>query len=118
MNLGNWQPPDAATVALSYDEAVREMSRLQQSVRSDPATEKEIQELLRTVQRLDPRRFNADPRKLADLERQLLSEVEQAELVIRRKVEDEHGSIRTPSPQSVPAGYADAVAEYFKRLSH
>jgi hypothetical protein len=118
MNLGNWQPPDAATVTRSYDESIRELARIQQLSHGQPATEKEIQDLLRTVQRLDPRRFSADPKKLAALEQQLLAEVEEAELVLRRKVEDTNGSVRTPSPMSVPPGYADAVAEYFKRLSH
>lgn len=118
MNLGDWQPPDPATVQRSYDEALRELGRLEQSVRSDPATAKEMQLLLGELQHLDPRRFPGNPRQLAELEARILSEVDQAELVLRRKVEDGRGSVRTPSPQDVPPGYADSVAEYFRKLSH
>ncbi len=117
MNMGGRRPPDAATAQREYEEAVRELSRLEQSVRSDPATAKDMQTLLRDLQHLDPRRFPSDPQKLAALEQQILADAEQAELILRRKLDDAHGSVRTPSPQNVPPGYANAVAEYFRRLS-
>ena len=118
MNLGGARPPDAATANREYDETIRQLNRMQQSVRSDPATAKDIQQLLNEVSRLDPRRFSADPARLAALEQKLFAEVEQAELVLRRKLDATNGSIRTSAPQDVPAGYSDAVAEYFRRLSH
>ncbi len=118
MNFGGGPPPDKATAQREYEEAVREMSRLQQSVRSDPATAKDMADLLRQLQGLDPRRFNADPQKLAALEQQILADSEMAELILRRKLDDEHGSVRTTAPQNVPPGYSAAVAEYFRRLSH
>jgi hypothetical protein len=117
MNMGGNRPPDAATTQREYEEAVREMSRLQQSIRSDPATAKDMQDLLRQLQTLDPRRFAADPDKLAALEQQILADSEMAELILRRKLDEEHGSVRTTTPQSVPPGYAESVAEYFRRLS-
>jgi hypothetical protein len=118
MNTGNRRPPDAATAQREYEEAVRELGRLGQSVSSDPATAKDMQNLLRDLQHLDPRRFQADPQKLAALEQQILADAEQAELILRRKLDEAHGSIRTTSPQNIPPGYGDAVAEYFRRLSH
>jgi hypothetical protein len=117
MNFGGGPAPDSATTQREYEETVRQLNRMQQSVRSDPATAKEIQQLLNEVGRLDPRRFNADPARLAQLEQKLFAEVEQAELVLRRKLDEGNGSIRTSAPQDVPPGYSDAVAEYFRRLS-
>ncbi len=117
MNMGNRRPPDAATAQREYEQAVRELGRLEQSVRSDPATAKDMQGLLRDLQHLDPRRFQPDPEKLAKLEQQILADAEEAELILRRKLDDAHGSVRTPAPQNTPPGYADAVAEYFRRLS-
>jgi hypothetical protein len=76
-----------------------------------------MQDLLRQLQTLDPRRFAADPDKLAALEQQILADSEMAELILRRKLDEEHGSVRTTTPQSVPPGYAESVAEYFRRLS-
>jgi hypothetical protein len=118
MNMGDRPALDAGTVGRSYDEAVREMARLQQSVRSDPATAKEMQDLLRQLQTLDPRRFAADPQRLAALEQKILAAVEQAELILRRKVDEADGNVRTTPEDSIPPGYSTAVAEYFRRLSH
>jgi hypothetical protein len=118
MNMGDRPAPDAATVSRSYDETVREMARLQQSVRSNPATAKEIQDLMRQLQTLDPRRFAADPQRLAALEQQILAEVEQAELILRRNLDNAGGNVRTTPEDAIPPGYSDAVAEYFRRLSH
>jgi hypothetical protein len=117
MNFGGGPPPDAGTTQREYEETVRQLNRMQQSVRADPATAKEIQQLMNEVGRLDPRRFNADPARLAQLEQKLFAEVEQAELILRRKIDEANGSIRTSAPQDVPPGYSDAVAEYFRRLS-
>ncbi len=117
MNFGGGPAPDQATTQREYEETVRQLNRMQQSVRSDPATAKDIQQLLNEVGRLDPRRFNADPARLAQLEQKLFAEVEQAELILRRKLDESNGSIRTSAPQDVPPGYSDAVAEYFRRLS-
>lgn len=116
-NFGG-RPPDAATAQREYEEAVRQLSRLQQAVRSDPASAKQIQQLLNRAQALDPRRFGADPQRLAELEQKIFADVEEAELVIRRKLDDTNGNVRTPAPQDIPPGYSDAVAEYFRRLSH
>ena len=117
MNMGNRRPPDVATAQREYEEAVRELNRLEQSVRSDGATAKDMRNLVRDLQHLDPRRFQGDPQKLAALEQQILADAEQAELILRRKLDDARGSIRTQAPQNIPPGYADAVAEYFRRLS-
>jgi hypothetical protein len=49
----------------------------------------------------------------------LLSGIEQVEMELRRKVEDTagNGSVRSSGSETVPPAYADAVAEYFRRLS-
>ena len=48
-----------------------------------------------------------------------LTDVEQMEMELRRKVDDTSGggSIRSPGSEPVPQGYADAVADYFRKLS-
>jgi len=49
----------------------------------------------------------------------LVSGVEQVEMELRRKVEEAtgDGSVRSPGGETVPQGFADAVAEYSARLS-
>ena len=52
------------------------------------------------------------------LRTQVLSGLEQIELQIRRKLDDQNvGQVRSGAPNRVPPGYAESVAEYFRRLS-
>jgi hypothetical protein len=39
------------------------------------------------------------------------------ELALRKAADGAGGNPRTETPQQVPPGYANAVAEYFRRLS-
>jgi hypothetical protein len=48
---------------------------------------------------------------------QVLPNIEQLELQLRRKLEGKDGEARTTAVERVPQGYGDAVAEYFRRLS-
>jgi hypothetical protein len=43
--------------------------------------------------------------------------IDQMELLLRRKLGANDGSIRSVNPRNIPPGYAAAVAEYTKRLS-
>ena len=52
------------------------------------------------------------------LQHEVLPNIEQLELQFRRKVDEKTGGqVRNPSTDPVPPGYADRVADYFRRLS-
>lgn len=98
-------------------DAIRDLGRLQQTVRDDQALAREVQDLQRALQNIDPKALD-NPLVAERIRQQVLMEMEQVEMQIRRKVDDAQGSAaRTPSAQTVPPGYAGAVAEYFRRLS-
>jgi hypothetical protein len=70
------------------------------------------------MQRIDPKKFAGNPELVEQLRSQVLAGLEQLELQLRRQLDTQQaGSARTGTPQRVPAGYADAVAEYFRKLS-
>jgi len=46
-----------------------------------------------------------------------MSDVNTLELQFRRKQDDRSGDIRIGNATSIPPGYEDAVAEYYRRLS-
>ena len=60
-----------------------------------------------------------DPLLAERIQAALMSGVEQVEMELRRKVEEAagNGSVRSPGGETVPQGYAGAVAEYFRKLS-
>jgi hypothetical protein len=48
----------------------------------------------------------------------VLPEVERLELELRRKLDEKTSDqVRSAGTETVPQGYSDAVAEYFRKLS-
>ena len=80
---------------------------------------RDVQDLIRNLQQIDPSRLaHATPEKLDEIIGSLLGSTEQIELELRRFTQDKQdGSIRSGVSQPAPPGYADAVAEYFRRLA-
>jgi len=55
---------------------------------------------------------------LEQMRAQILPNMQQMELQLRRKLEEKTGGqIRSSANERVPTGYGDAVAEYFRKLS-
>jgi len=69
---------------------------------------------MRDLQRLN---YGNDSELAGRIGRQFLPELERLELEIRRKLDENGDQVRSAGSESIPSGYADAVAEYFRRLS-
>ncbi|HEX4577316.1 MAG TPA: hypothetical protein VH117_08190 [Edaphobacter sp.] len=112
-------PPDAsgnpADTERTYQQGVRELSQLRQMIQGDPQAAKEVQELTRQMQRLDPSRFPGNPAMVEQMHREMLSSIDRIELQLQHNGASTEA--RTGKPYAVPAGYQDSVAEYYRRLS-
>jgi hypothetical protein len=99
------------------DQGLGELNQLRNLAKGDPAAEKEIQDLVQEMQKLDPSRFKGNPAMVEDLHTKVLNDVDKLELQLRRDPnEPQAGQVRTAGAPNVPAGYEDAVAEYYRRL--
>jgi hypothetical protein len=99
-------------------ESLRDLAGLRQALREDPEAAQDLQALIRAMQQLDPSRFPGNPQLLGRLETQILPLLGQLEIRLRRQLEEKgSGSVRITSSEPPPPGYAEAVAEYFRRLS-
>ena len=106
-------PPQRA-----YDDSMRDLNQLRQAVQEDPDMARQVQELIRQMQRLDPSRFPGNPALVEQLHSQVLADVDKLELQLRRQLEDKQsGQVRSGNTRTVPAGYEDSVADYYRRLS-
>jgi len=101
-----------------FQQTVNTLNQLSQNVQSDPEIARQVKQLEAEMQRLDPRRFPGNPALLEQLHGQVLSEVDNLELQLRRKSDGQQSQIRAAAPMNVPPGYQDAVADYFRRLSN
>lgn len=105
--------PEAA-----FQQSVNTLNQLRRSVRQDPEIARQVQQLIRQMQLLDPRRFPGNPQVYGQMAGQALSSVDDIELQLRSKLGGQNpGQVRASAPITVPPGYQEAVAEYFRRLS-
>ncbi|HEY5311386.1 MAG TPA: hypothetical protein VIK18_02660, partial [Pirellulales bacterium] len=105
MNTGNNfnlpQPvaPDTSAIPGDSESAIAqemgELSQLRQAVANDPEALRQVQELIRQMQGLDPRRFTANQEVLDQLHTQVLSEVDALEL--RLTAAQQSGQVRSPA---------------------
>jgi hypothetical protein len=113
--------PDNAPTPADSERTIRqglqELNQLRQLAKSDPAALREIQDLVKEMQKLDPSRFPGNPAMVEQLHTQVLNDVDKLELQLRHNDDDpQPGQVRTSKAPAVPPGYQDAVAEYYRRL--
>jgi hypothetical protein len=112
------QPTPAGDPQQTIQQGLSELNQLRRETSSDPEVQRQIQELITAMEHLDLRRFPGNPAMVEELHQRLLSGVDTLELRLRRDADDKKpGQIRSTDPTTVPAGYKDAVADYFRRLS-
>jgi hypothetical protein len=101
----------------TFRQGLNELSQLHHLAQNDPAALKEIENLEREMQRLDPRRFPGNPLMVEQLHTEVLSGVDKLELQLRHDSDRTPGQVRATKETAVPPGYEEAVADYFRRLS-
>ena len=93
---------------------MRDLQALRGMVKGDPEAAKEIAELSKQMQGLDPTRFPGNPAIVEQMHADVLRAVDKLELQLQRSgATDAH----TGKPSAIPAGYNDSVADYYRRLS-
>lgn len=99
----------------AYQQGMRDLNQLRQMVQGDPQAAKAVRELARQMQQLDPSRFPGNPAMVEQMHREVLSSLDRIELQLQR--DGSSMEARTGKPSSIPEGYQDLVADYYKRLS-
>lgn len=124
MNFGDWQPaapdpaaqPDPAQLARAWQQALRDLAELRARLRELPEEARALDELLREYSRYDPRRAPGNPALLERIHVRFLADLDRLELEWKRKLGEAVTGARSVAERPVPPKYAEAVAEYFRRL--
>lgn len=120
---GGRRPTDAPTDASrnpadterTIEQGIRELRQLRQAMAEDPQAAKDIAALTQQMQHLDPSRFPGNPEMVEAMHREIANSLDRLELTIERGGVSPQA--RSVKPHTIPAGYQDSVAEYYKRLS-
>ena len=102
----------------NFRQSLGELGTLRRAVGDDPQSRREVEELIRAMQRLDPRRFPGDPAVEQELYGRVLSQVDRLQLELSRAaLGSQSAAVRSDRPLNVPPGYQQAVADYYRELS-
>jgi hypothetical protein len=109
--------PSPADTERFIQQGIGELGQLRQIAKNDPTAQKQIDDLVKELQKLDPSRFRGNPEMVEALHAKVMNDVDKLELQLRRDPNVlQDGQVRTGKSPGVPAGYQDAVAEYYRRL--
>jgi hypothetical protein len=99
----------------AYRESLRDLNQMRDFVRQNPDFQGDYSNLSRA---LNPGYTTNDAELSQRLSHEVLPEMERLELELRRKLEDKNSDqVRSAGSETVPPGYSDAVADYFRKLS-
>ncbi|MFP5249998.1 MAG: hypothetical protein ACLGP3_09255, partial [Acidobacteriota bacterium] len=98
----------------TFDQEMRTLRQLRQTVGNHPDAARQLEQITRQMQQLDPRRFPGNPALVEQMHSELLGSVDRLELELQRNAQTD---ARTGKPDPIPAGYQEQVAEYYRRLS-
>lgn len=108
--------PNPADSERTIQQGMQELGRLRQLTQGDPTAVREVDALVQEMQRLAPGRFPGNPQMVEQLHQQMLNDVDKLELELRRGANDPEAQVHTSKTATVPQGYGDAVAEYYRKL--
>jgi hypothetical protein len=99
----------------AYRESLRDLNQIRDFIRQNPDVAGDYSNLMRA---LNPQFSSNDAELSQRLSHEVLPEMERFELELRRKLEDKSSDqVRSAGSETVPPGYSDAVADYFRKLS-
>jgi hypothetical protein len=103
------------SVEQAYRESLRDLNQLRDFIRANPDVAGDYSNLVRA---LNPQYATNDAELSNRLSHEVLPEMERLELELRRKLEEKNSDqVRSAGAETVPPGYSDAVADYFRKLS-
>jgi hypothetical protein len=99
----------------AYRESLRDLNQIRDLIRQNPDVAGDYSNLSRA---LNPA-FTSNAAELSNrLSHEVLPEMERLELDLRRKLEEKNSDqVRSAGSETVPPGYSNAVADYFRKLS-
>jgi hypothetical protein len=95
-----------------YRESVQDMSQLRDFIRNHPEYSNEVLQLMHAASQA----YVNDAELSQRIGREVIPQMERLELELRRQLDEKNSDqVRSAGSEHVPAGYSDAIAEYFRK---
>ena len=113
---GYYNPEDVRQFRRDYREWANDAEALRRQLLASGVNVRELDDIIRELQRFDSDRLYADPRGLEQLQASAIEKLKKFEFSLRRKAETNDSPSLSGSDQ-VPEGFRQAIEEYYRSLA-
>jgi len=114
---GYWNADDIRQWRREYREWANDADALRRQLQQNGVSPRELEDIIRDLQKFDNDRVYTDPRGLELLQAAALEKLKKFEFSLRRKVENGNDSLSLSGSDQVPDGFRQAIEEYYRSLS-
>jgi hypothetical protein len=114
---GGWHPDDIRQWRREYREWVQDAEGLRRQLQAAGVNPRELDEIIRDLQKFDNERMYVDPRGLEQLQAAALDKLKKFEFGLRRKADSNNESLSLSGSDQVPEGFRQAIEEYYRSLA-
>jgi len=114
---GYWNPDDIRQFRRDYRERLSDAQALRRELQQAGVPTRELDDIIRDLERFDNDRLYADPKGLEQLQAAATDKLKKFEFTLRRKVEAGNDSLSLSGSDQVPEGFRPAIEEYYRSLA-
>ncbi len=114
---GYWNPDDIRQFRRDYRERLNDAQALRRELQQAGVPTRELDDIIRDLERFDNDRLYADPKGLEQLQAAATDKMKKFEFSLRRKVEAGNDSLSLSGSDQVPEGFRPAIEEYYRSLA-
>jgi hypothetical protein len=114
---GGWNPDDIRQWRREYREWTQDAEALRRQLQASGVNPRDLDEIIRDLQKFDNERMYVDPRGLELLQAAAIDKLKKFEFGLRRKLESNNESLSLSGSDQVPEGFRQAIEEYYRSLA-
>ena len=114
---GRFSAEDLRQFTREFQEIGRDAQQLRQQLQAAGVNPQDIDAAIRDLRQGENQSAYADPKSLEKLQEAALERLKQFEFNLRRKMESGGDSLALSGSDEVPAGFRQAIEEYYRSLS-
>jgi hypothetical protein len=114
---GYYNPDDIRQFRRDFREWTADAQALRRQLQASGVNPRELDDIIRDLERFDTDRVYADPKGLELLQASAIDKLKKFEFSLRRKAEGGTDSLSLSGSDQVPEGFRPAIEEYYRSLA-
>ena len=114
---GRWNGDDIRQFRREFREWQGDAEDLRRQLEASGVNPRDLDAVMRDLRTLDSDQVYADPAGLEKLQAAALDRLKKFEFELRKRVDSDHDALSLSGSDEVPAGFRQAIEEYYRSLS-